>query len=309
MPARGLPIGLAAAFLLLTLLLVFGSDESIPTRSFQALWNLGHVAYFAVISLLLLQWPGLRSAAMPIRWVVLLLVTLLAGGLIEYLQIGTARTADWMDLLRNFGGTLLVLAFWPGLQPRAGRWPLRLLALLWLGWALQPLVVALQDEWAAQRQFPVLADFTAPFELERWSGNARLGIVRRPELSDRPLLELDLRPAAYAGAGLRHFPPDWRGYRSLSLKLYLAGEQPLSLTLRIHDREHESGPRAYAFSDRFNRSFRLRPGWNEIRVPLDEIRKAPSRRTMDLSQVVDLSLFVAGLKRPRRIYLARIALQ
>jgi len=310
-PLRRIGLWLAlAAFAGLSLLLVFGSDEAIPGRSFRALWNLGHVAYFALISLLLLQLPGLKRAGRGRRWGLLLAVTLLLGGLIEYLQLGTARTADWMDLLRNFGGTLLVLAFWPGVRPRRPllRGLCGLLALAWLAWAAWPLATALQDERAARRQFPVLADFTAPFELDRWGGDAGRRIVADPALASGPLLQLALQPRDYSGAGLKWLPADWRGYRRLRIRLYLPGEEPLGLTLRIHDRAHERGPRAYAFSDRFNRSFRLRPGWNELLIPLGDIRAAPARRAMDLSQIADLSLFAAGLKQPRLLYLQRIEL-
>ncbi len=299
-----------ATLAVLTLLLVFGDDALLPGRAFQAFWNLGHAVYFAFITWLLLHWPWLKRQPCWLQWAVPLAVTLLIGGTIELLQIGTERTADVMDMLRNLGGSLLVLGLLPVLpsERKAWRWPLRLAALALLLYLLLPFIQVLYDDAMARRQFPVLADFAAPLELSRWQGNADYRLARPPN-SDEPALAITLKPGvAYPGVSLKHFPGDWRGYRELRVRLYLQGSEPLSLTLRIHDRAHETGPRAFEYSDRFNRSFRLQPGWNELTVPLEDIRKAPTRRAMDLSQLVDLSLFVTRLKQTRILYLQRIEL-
>ncbi len=299
-----------AAWALLTLALVFGDDALLPGRAFRALWNFGHVVYFALITALLLGSPWLRRRSAPLQWTLALGLSLLLGGMIEVLQIGTARSADVADLLRDLTGTLLVLAFWPGLQgARApGRMLLRALAAVALLWTLKPLAMVLIDEYSAARQFPVLADFSAPFELSRWQGDAGRERIRDPRIADHPLLRLKLRPAAYSGVDFTDFPADWRGYRVLRIDLYLPGDSPLSVTLRVHDRKHERGPNAFDYSDRFNRSFRLQPGRNRLTVPLDDIRRAPAGRELDLSRIVHLGLFAAGLKAPAELLLIGIRL-
>jgi VanZ family protein len=293
---------------LLSLLLILGSDEALPSRAFRAFWNLGHVGYFALIAGLLLQWPGLRRQAPWRQWLLVLLATLLIGGTIEILQIGTRRSADWMDLLRDFAGSLLVLAFHPGLQGGRAllRKGLRLLVLALLLWEALPFGRALVNTVATRQQFPVLADFSTPFELDRWSGGADRRIV---EAEGRRLLELTLRPGAYSGVSLQDFPADWSGYGSLVIELEQPSPEPLRLTLRIHDRLHETGPHAYDYSDRFNRSFVLEQGRQRLRIPLQQIRKAPSRRLMDLRALMDLSMFAMDLPRPRKLRILTIRLE
>ncbi len=303
-------VGLAlSGLVVLSLLLVFGSDEILPGRAFRAFWNLGHVAYFALIAWLLLQWDILRRQPRWRQWLWVLLASLLIGGAIELLQIGTQRSADVMDLLRDLGGRLLVLAFYPGLlgPGRLRRWVLRGLVLALLLWELMPFGRALIDTGFAWRQFPILADSSTPFELDRWSGRARLKIIEAED--GQPSLQMTLLPGDYSGASLKDFPGDWRGYEALVIELDLPSQEPLRLTVRVHDRRHESGPRAYAFGDRFNRSFPLQPGRNRLRIPLEEIRKAPAGRNMDMGQVVDVTLFASSLKTPRVVLVRRLLLE
>ena len=303
-------VGLAlSGLVVLSLLLVFGSDEILPGRAFRAFWNLGHVAYFALIAWLLLQWGILRRQPRWRQWLWVLLASLLIGGAIELLQIGTQRSADVMDLLRDLGGSLLVLAFYPGLlgPGRLRRWVLRGLVLALLLWELMPFGRALIDTGFAWRQFPILADSSTPFELDRWSGRARLKIIEAED--GQPSLQMTLLPGDYSGASLKDFPGDWRGYEALVIELDLPSQEPLRLTVRVHDRRHERGPRAYAFGDRFNRSFPLQPGRNRLRIPLEEIRQAPAGRNMDMGQVVDVTLFASSLKTPRVVLVRRLLLE
>ena len=293
----------------LSLLLVFGDEEILPGRAFRAFWNLGHIAYFALFAWLLLQWEGLRRQALWQQWLWVLLASLLIGGAIEVLQIGTRRSADVMDILRDLSGSLLVLAFHPGL-PGSGRrlrWGLRGLVLALLLWESMPFGRAMIDTVFSWRQFPVLADFSTPFETDRWSGRARLKVVETED--GRPRLQMTLLPGDYSGASLKDFPGDWRGYDTLGIDLELPSNASLSLTLRVHDRQHENGPHAYEYSDRFNRSFLLHPGHNRLQIPLEQIRQAPAGRDMDMERIVDVTLFASSLKTPRVVIIQRLFLK
>jgi hypothetical protein len=63
--------------------------------------------------------------------------------------------------------------------------------------------------------------------------------------------------------------------------------QPLTLTLRVHDKAHDN--RA---ADRFNRRFTL--GAHERRVlafPIAEVARSPTGRDMDMSRIATVILF------------------
>ena len=309
MTAR-LRIVLALGLLLFgTVFLFYSGPAYSAARSLKELWNLGHIGYFALLIWLLAQIPAIRRASRWRQWGGLLLLSLLLGVGIELLQYGTTRNPDMGDVSRDLAGALLMLAFYPPLsafRQRRLRLALRSLALLVLLIHLAPISIALLDESIARHQFPVLSDFETPFEIDRWGGNGNLTVADLPDGSRA--LRIALKTTLYSGAGMDYLPSDWRGYQTLNLVFFNPDATALGMTLRVHDRQHEQGPHAYATQDRFNRHFVLKPGWNKISVALAQIRHAPRGRLMDLSQIRDISFFTTRLPHPRVIYLERIYL-
>lgn len=274
------------------LLLFVGGPESNDPRSWREFWNLGHVLVFALWGGLWLRWRG-----GGLSWNNLglaLLLTLLLGGAVELLQGGLGRSPDLVDLGRDLVGTLLALAWarpssWPPGRQLALRVVVLLLGLL----CLLPPAIALTDEALARRDFPVLADFETPFELDRWEGNARLSIASNPVVRGGHALRAVLGTERYAGLFLTAFPGDWRGYRTLAVEVHNPLAQPLRLVCRIHDLAHVQGLQAY--NDRFNRSLLLTPGWNSLRIDLAAVAAAPKGRALDLGQVAGVGFFAIEL--------------
>ncbi len=157
------------------------------------------------------------------------------------------------------------------------------------------------------RAFPVLADFEAPFELERWSGNARLSVDHTIVASGRASLCIDLNTAQYSGASLSYFPGDWRGWRWIVFRVYNPDDKPIRLVCKINDHPHDVS--GYRYADRFNQTYAMHPGWNRIRIPLEAVATAPKGRRMDLSRITEFNLFSVRLPEPRRVYLDRLVLE
>lgn len=302
--------------LLLVLLVVTGvlfwGDPGIDLgRSFRHLWNAGHLVYFGLLSYLLLTLKIVKRRSITLQWLITLGLTMAGGVLIELMQIGTTRTADMQDVLRDLIGSLLVLSWVTGrgqtgvfrrviIGVRAGL----IIALLIM---LKPLAVSLIDEGIALYQFPVLADFNNPFAIKRWEGNAERTIVSLPAMPETRAMQIDLTRQKYSGVFLRYFPGDWRGYDSLIMTLYNPGDEVLMITCRIHDEAHELSRQS--FSDRFNRTYGLRPGLNRLRIGLDTVAAAPAGRTMDLGHIHSLGLFTTKLVLPRLLYLLDVRLE
>ena len=303
-PALGL-------ILLASIFLFYGDPNSFYRRSLTELWNQGHVVYFILFGYLLAQWPGLRALRCGPRNLVLLLSALALGLLIEWAQAGTARSPDRIDVARDLIGCLLVIAFYaPLLEGCRCLWRnvVKLIAGLLFVISLIPLLIALVDESIAQHQFPLLADFETPFELGRWEGSASMAIVKMDPQRDQHQLQIDLTTDQYSGISLAYFPADWRDFKWVSLRLFQPRDEMLEITVRIHDQTHETSQDPYQFSDRFNRSFPLKPGWNTLHIPLSDVRAAPKQRPMDMSRIRDLSLFSIELPEPRTLYLDRVSL-
>lgn len=308
---RLLSLGLLLILLMGSFFFFVSGPGAYATRSFKEIWNLGHVLYFALLVLLFSRWPLFLRLSLVRRWIVLIVLTLVSGWAIELLQYGTARNVDMVDVSRGLCGALLMLAFHPVYFDH-NRVLLRRIVRVGVSgffiYHLLPVTIALADETIARFQFPVLSNFSTPFELERWKSHGRRELVEGFAGKDGRQMKLSLQPARYSGAGVQYLPADWSGYRMLNLDIYSEYPTPLTLTLRIHDVRHQTVPPTYLTNDRFNRRLSLVQGWNAIKIDLAEVRQAPRTRMMDMQNIADISFFLSSVKSPKTLYLDQIYL-
>jgi hypothetical protein len=294
-----------------SLLLFIGGPGAAAPRSWRLAWNLGHPLCFAA-------WTALwtrrrrRSPAPPFsrQAPALLLATLLLGLLVEIVQDRLGRSLSLADLAGDLLGTLAVLACSTAARASLTRRRLGLLrgtALLGLLLLPIPLVRALADEAAARRSFPVLAGFEFPGEASRWAGSAEFSRTRGLARQGRHSLRVVLGTGPWSGIELRQLSHDWRGFHALRFSVFHSGPGPLTLRCRIHDGAHEAPGRPW--TDRYNSSFTLAPGWNDLRIELEAVAAAPPDRRMDLGDVRHFGLFVKDLPQPRVIHLDDVRLE
>jgi hypothetical protein len=183
----------------------------------------------------------------------------------------------------------------------------RALALLLLAVPVSSLFVTVLDEQHSRHTFPILASFESFGELGRWSGSAGFARSDQQAIDGNYSLRVDLGTEQYSGVSLGYFDSDWSGFHTLSVSIFNAESSLLSLTLRIHDQQHSRS--SQLFQDRFNRSFALRPGWNHLEIPLQDIATAPESRRMDLSAIENLGFFVVAEKTEMTIYMDQLVLK
>jgi hypothetical protein len=228
-----------------------------------------------------------------------------SGLLVEILQIFTSgRSPDLFDVLRNLLGCLIAFAFFirpPMLSRPWQQQVFRGMVLILLAITLWPLTRSLIDEYRAARQFPVLADFETPFELDRWVNRAQLREEKQLVRHGQTAMRVQLSTAKYSGVSLFNFPNDWRGYNTLHYSVYNPQPSGLILNCRIHDIHHAA--HGQAFTDRFNQQFTLQQGWNDLMVSLDKVKSAPKGRTMDMEYIEGFGLFVVQQAQPMELYL------
>ena len=107
------------------------------------------------------------------------------------------------------------------------------------------------------------------------------------------------------GVSLHEPVPDWSRFQTLVIDVANPDPVDLSLTVRVHDQRHNK-----QFADRFNRSFALRAGERrEIRIPLDDIRRGPRQRLMDMRHISDITLFRGDNQGSRRLRVYTIRLE
>jgi hypothetical protein len=295
------------AVALVCLVLLFVGGPVFSQRSHAYLWGLGHLLCFAAWSALLGVWRR-DWTYRRLFWVVI--GATLGGSLvIELLQTMVGRYFSLVDMFNNVVGSLLTLAFFSSQRlvlPLLRRRLMQGIALLLLLVSCFPLGRVLLDEYKARQALPVLADFESPSELERWGG-ADISLSGDVVSHGRFSLKAVLTTDHYSGISFKFFPRDWRGYRGLSFDLYNPSADPLRVTCRIHDRLHSANDNAY--SDRFNRSYLLLPGWTTIDLDLEQVARAPQTRTLELSQIDGLGLFVTQQPVSKILYLDYLRLR
>ncbi len=263
--------------------------------------DVGHAPLFGAIALAMLQFllaspfaSRGRARLYGLAW--LAAVALGAGS--ELLQLGADRNPDprdvWSDALGAAACLLAASTFDPhtpfsAASRKRARAICRALALLLLLLAFAP-AVRVADSYAARAAaFPALCDFAGTWEAD-FIATHRAGFAytssTRQDGAEVPALRLDFEPALYSAFKLIEPYPDWTGYQRLRLVLRSELDHPVDLVLRIHDRAHDD-----RYADRFNRRLTILPGQNAFAIPLDEIRRAPDAREMDLSAIARLSVF------------------
>ena len=297
------------AVLLLVLFFVDGPGYHAP-RSIKAIWNLGHIGFFAIL-VTLIHWQSRIFATR--HWLLrFLMVVVLCGALgtfIELIQYGVGRDVDLHDVFRDILGGVLGFVFLPINKTIANSflYSLQIAALFLLAIELFPVGFALYDESLAREQFPVLADFETTSELDRWQGGASFEIVDQPTVSGQKSLRIDLGTEQYSGIRLKFFPGNWQDYQTLKFNIYNPDKTPLPIVCRIHDLQHTRGEQLY--EDRFNRRFILVPGWNEVAIVIQDIIQSPATRQLSIQDIDAIGLFVVRQPQPRSIYLDYMRLE
>lgn len=314
----GIPLGVA---------IVFGLTQlPFPHRSLivDAVLDAGHTPLFSVFTWIV--WRGLhrdRGRSFTRALVGAILVALALGVITEATQHLTGRHASLDDLLRDAIGvaiaTLLLLAG-PGLRGGAhgARRPLRGLLLV-LSAALsataaQPVLHTLRAYQHRAAIFPVLFDFESAEETVFF-------LTRDADLARVPLRSTDPRAGLSARVRfrnatdpafiLREPAANWSGFAALEFDVHLdpdlAPEAIPALWLRVDDASRYGSDRA-AHDDQIHLRLALSPGPNALRIPLQEMRRAPSGREFDLRHVTAMTFFVHPSPTPSTVIFDRIRL-
>jgi VanZ family protein len=267
-----------------------------------------HILYFLLFGAVLLRlWTRLRQRTFAEQIIIIALLSAALGGAIELGQLWTHRASTVSDVCFDIvGGSAAVAFLSPARQSLHRGWLLGLqtLSVVVMIAALWPAITFGIDVWQAQRRFPMLVDFETPFSHYRVS---RGRVETAPAPNGSRALRVDLTMRKYSGVQIQPVVTDWQKFAALLMRVYVDGEGVLPLTISIVDRHHYA--RGGDYYDRFNRVFRLKPGWNDVRIALSDVEQAPRNRRMDMSGIIAVNLFVAKPQSPRRIYLDDVQLE
>lgn len=295
--------------LLLFILTLTGGISVHASRSMIELWNLGHIVLFGLIVFFLNHyWVYYQNNSNIKRFIIVFILTGVLSIVIEsYQYIFTNGTPDMIDIRRNFVGAMLGFICAISMKKKYFLFFLRGLIVLIVLLEMLPLSIVLADEFQALRKFPVLSDFESDLELSRWSGDEPFFRSIDKAIHGNSALYITFGTSKYSGVSLKYFPGDWTNYQYLKFNIYYPDADTLYFICRIHDEQHTKGAQNY--HDRFNRRFFLIHGWNEISIPLDDVKNAPGNRRMDMSKIQGMAIFTVQLPKPKAAYLDYVWLE
>lgn len=239
-------------------------------------------------------------------------VVFAVGAGLEVLQLVMPGQASLRDLVLDVIGGAAALLFALSVRDPSGRslgrsaatrWALRGAALCVLALGLAPSARSVVRFAARTRTFPLLADFEAAQERRFLSANDGAVLTRVPPPSGfarargRSVGRVVFGSGTYPNLELADLAGDWSKYTALVFDVFSPEPRSVSIKLRVHDRGHGSSA-----GDRFNREIRIPPGESTVRVPTESIRAAPRGRTLDLTDVESVILFMRKPETPTTLY-------
>jgi VanZ family protein len=260
-----------------------------PTFAGRTIENAGHVPLFFLVTLGAIY--VLRADPRFTGWKLYLVAGLAGvtlGFLSEVIQRPLKRDASWEDVAADAIGTLCALAVYALFERHSPlrRWH-RLVALLvataCLVFYVTPIVNMTRAYFYRNGQFPVLASFKQDIE-KLWTRS--IGATR--DVVDG---RLDVEFLEGRTSGVEFYEPvaDWRRFKTLVIDVENPAPEPLALGVYVFDERHK---RQFEFTDRFNRSFQLAPRERRtLRISVDDIRRGPRNRPMDISRISNISLY------------------
>jgi hypothetical protein len=228
-------------------------------------------------------------------------ITIVIGALHELSQVFGPRDADVADLIKDAAGAVTFLGFfmiydkkmtpfWQKYGP-ALKSILFVTAVLLIISILAPIAIWAEAYIHRDNNFPVICDFESFWETRFLKTEDAVLEIEKISFVDNGADEnkagkLTFFPVEYPGLLIEEPYPDWTGYKSFDFSVYSDLEGTVPITVRIEDSWHDE-----EYSDRFNRTFDVAPGLNEISIPLNEVQRAPSTRNMDMKKIRAILLF------------------
>jgi hypothetical protein len=220
-------------------------------------------------------YPVVRNRIQPasLAYAMTLLLAVVFGAAMEFFQSLVGRDASWSDVRSDALGAMFALA----LQMRndassSGHAP----------WRISATVIAASLAVAAT--FPLAWTCTA--YVLRWQAFPTLWSPDALFAKRFSYWEQDDFPGLVIHEPVR----DWRGYSALQVTIRSLRDSGTEVRIRVHDQRHN-----FEFLDRFDRAFALTDGRErKLRIPLQDIARAPADRALDITAVQGVIIFQEG---------------
>ncbi len=121
--------------------------------------------------------------------------------------------------------------------------------------------------------------------------------------SGQKCLKMELYPTPYPGVSLKNTDYDWSKHSTLNFNIHNEERISLRLTVRIDDTKNPS------YNNRYNNTFIIKPGMNNIVIPLNSLLTSDTNRKLNLSKIENVIIFLVRPDEKRILYLDNVRLE
>lgn len=285
--------GCLAVFILWLTLLLAPYDTVMQERLVREWINLLHVPMGFILTAWIFRCTGFLPFSrwnIRKRFSVTGLMAAIIPAIVEFIQGLVGRESSPEDFLLSMAGACLAgLVF--AMRHHAGgyRWLIVFAWILVSSASVTPVIRAMNDGFVREDAFPVLASFEDRTELERWLLNGvSLSLIKTDHMTGKfgGLVSCTNAAAEYPGLFLTELVGNWTNAQALVFDVYWSGLAETNLEFRLDDQ-----PGNPSYSERFQTSLRLIPGWNMFTMPLSDMRESPSGRCLQFDRIRQAGFF------------------
>jgi len=153
-------------------------------------------------------------------------------------------------------------------------------------------------------------------ELENGKGNMENGkvktdnhsnpfsIVHSPSSSTNKCLKVTYPKGDFPGLSAKRLPSDWSNFGILVMDVFNPSEEVVPFGILIKDK-----PGGHSYPNRLDKQFAFKPGKNKFIFNITGLKTNDGKRQMDLSQIMELIVFLSQPKEPVTLYFDNIRLE
>lgn len=151
----------------------------------------------------------------------------------------------------------------------------------------------------------ILFDFESDSELDQihWECHTLFFLSDKHASHGKRSLKMELYPSDYPGLTPMLKENDWRGFKALCFDIYNPEEKQVRISVRIDDKKDYPD-----YKDRYNKSFILNQGMNQISIPLNSLVTSGKDRNLNLKNIYRLLIFTASPEKRVVLYIDFIRL-
>lgn len=294
--------GAIVLFLLITHLLPAPGNNHL----INVVQNFGHTPVYGILSLLFFHMMGrftfIKNRSVGYHYIASGVVATATGMVMELLQIPLERDASVLDIINDCIGIFAFLGLHAAVDPllriarkKLFQYGVLCLSALLLLVSLYPVIIATGAYLGRNSRFPILHKFesrgeTSFLDFRHVSTEIRIPSEDWPQNASNALRVVFHSGTQYPGISLSECFSDWQKYSSLCFSVFLPESTGATLSLRIHDSDHNN-----EYTDRYNTKLAIKGGLNEISIPLSDVARAPKGRKMDMAHIRTITLFCTSL--------------